>query len=147
LQQWLANGWLKKHPATRQEILGLLSIVDRDIAECQNTGLSADWRLNIAYNAALQAATAALRASGFRTGKDSGSSHYYTVHSLAYTIGEEPALVNDLEAFRQKRNVIEYDRAGAASDAEAKQAVELAMRIRRDVVEWLRNNHPSLLQK
>lgn len=42
--------------------------MDRDLADSEAEGLSPDWRMNIAYNAALQAATAALAAAGERIG-------------------------------------------------------------------------------
>jgi hypothetical protein len=45
-----------------QEIADLLAIVDRDLHNSQVDDLSPDWQLNIAYNAALQAAKAALAA-------------------------------------------------------------------------------------
>ena len=41
-----------------QEIRDLLAVVERDLRDSAARGLSADWRMNIAYNAALQAATA-----------------------------------------------------------------------------------------
>jgi len=41
-------------------------VVERDLADSAAEGLSADWRMSIAYNAALQAATAALAAPGYR---------------------------------------------------------------------------------
>jgi len=66
LSDWLANGWLTRHESSQQEIADLLGVVQRDLADSQTPGLSADWRLNIAYNAALQAATAALTAEGYR---------------------------------------------------------------------------------
>ena len=60
LQDWERNGWLTAHRTSREEIHALLDVVDRDLADSAAEGLSADWRMNIAYNAALQAATAAL---------------------------------------------------------------------------------------
>ena len=66
LPDWQRNGWLVEHRATRQEVRDLFGIVDRDLEDCRTEGLSPDWRLNIAYNAALQVATAALCASGYR---------------------------------------------------------------------------------
>ena len=60
LKDWLKNGWLVEHKTSPQEITDLLGVMDRDLADCETPGLSPDWRLNIAYNAALQAATAAL---------------------------------------------------------------------------------------
>ena len=146
LQSWLESGWLKKHQATRKEIADLLALADRDLKECLRAGLGADWQLSIAYNAALQAAAAALVAEGFRT---SGGTphHHYTIQSLAYTIGADASRVRVFDEIRRKRNTAEYDRAGFISDAEAQQAVGFAARLRDDVVQWLREKHPILLQK
>jgi len=47
-----------------------LRLAERDLRECQAAGLSPDWRLAIAYNAALQSATAALAAAGYRAARD-----------------------------------------------------------------------------
>lgn len=58
LQNWLNNGWLTEHRTSSQEIAALLSVADRDLSDCRTSGLSSDWKLNIAYNAALQTATA-----------------------------------------------------------------------------------------
>jgi len=60
LKNWLNNGWLTEHRTSTQEITSLLAVADRDLADCRTSGLSSDWQLNIAYNAALQAATAGL---------------------------------------------------------------------------------------
>ena len=84
LHKWLGNGWVVTHQASPQEIVDLLAVADRDLKDSSTPGLSSDWRLNIAYNAALQAAIAALAASGYRAARE--SHHYYTIQSLAYTI-------------------------------------------------------------
>ncbi|RPI70962.1 MAG: hypothetical protein EHM38_04765, partial [Geobacteraceae bacterium] len=70
LKNWLDNGWLIEHATNSQEISDLLQVADRDLKDCETRGLSADWQLGIAYNAALQTATAALAACGFRSGRD-----------------------------------------------------------------------------
>jgi hypothetical protein len=62
LQDWLRNGWLTEHESSREEIADLSSVVDRDLRDCQSRGLSTDWQLSIAYNAALQVGVAALAA-------------------------------------------------------------------------------------
>lgn len=64
LLDWLANGWVTLHQTSRQEIGDLLNAADRDLADVEITGLSADWRLNIAHNAVILSATAALAAAG-----------------------------------------------------------------------------------
>ena len=33
LQQWAANGWLRPHQTTQQQISDLLAIVERDLAD------------------------------------------------------------------------------------------------------------------
>jgi hypothetical protein len=112
--------------------------------DSQTPGLSSDWRLNIAYNAALQTATAALAACGYRAARD--AHHYRIIQSLAYTIGASPGLVAQFDQFRKKRNIGAYDRAGATSDQEASEMILLAQRLRNEIEDWLRINHPSLLE-
>ena len=64
LEEWLKFGWLKEHAASREELADLLAVVDRDLRACDTPQLHNDWRFNIAYNAALQLATAALAIAG-----------------------------------------------------------------------------------
>ena len=100
LGEWLRNSWLVEHKTSPQEIAGLLAIVERDLANAKVAGLSDDWRFNIAYNAALQAATAALAASGFRAARE--QHHYRTIQSLAPTIGWQSGNLDQLDRFRKK---------------------------------------------
>jgi len=143
-RDWLGNGWLVKHQTSGEEIRGLLGVVDRDLADCEASGLSPDWRLNIAYNAALQTATAALAASGYRAARE--SHHYRVIQSLAYTIGANHQLITQLDQFRKKRNLAGYELAGMVSEQEAKEMVALAKTLRANVKDWLRQNHPDLLK-
>ncbi len=145
LQDWQKNGWLEKYEANAQEILNLLDLVDRDLRECQVPGLSTDWRLNIAYNAALQAATAALAASGFRASRE--NKHYRVIQSLAYTIKADSNIIVELDQFRKKRNIDSYQVSGSVSMLEAKEMFFLANELRLKVEEWLRFEYPELLQK
>ena len=143
LQRWLLNEWLTPHKTSRQEISDLFAVADRDLSDCQSPGLSPDWKLNIAYNAALQTATAALAAAGYRAVRE--AHHYRIIQSLAYTIGAPAGLVAQVDQFRKKRNSGEYERAGMTSDQEAKEMFLLATKIRSDVEVWLRKAHPELL--
>jgi uncharacterized protein (UPF0332 family) len=143
LQDWLKSRWLIKHQTSRQEISDLLSMADRDLAQCRTPHLSPDWQLNIAYNAALQAATAALAAAGYRAAR--GAHHYRVIQSLAHTIEADPGLIIQLDKFRKKRNITEYEQAGAVSEQEAKEMFTLAKNLRDKAEKWLRSNHPELL--
>jgi len=142
LRNWLSNGWLIEHRTSAEEIADLLEVSSRDISDCQVAGLSADWRLNIAYNAALQAATAALAASGYRASRD--SHHYRVIQSLTYTVGVKADLIKQFDSFRKKRNIGGYERAGMVSEQEAKEMLSLAEDIFDMVKEWLGENHPEL---
>ena len=53
LTDWLRKGWLVEHKTSVHEIADLLALVSRDLAASRIAALDADWRLNIAYNAAL----------------------------------------------------------------------------------------------
>jgi len=143
LQDWLKSRWLIEHQTSRQEIADLLGMADRDLVQCRTPHLSPDWQLNIAYNAALQAATAALAASGYRAARD--SHHYRVIQSLAYTIKADERLITQLDKFRKKRNISDYERAGAVSEQEAKEMFALAENLRNEVEKWLRSNYPELL--
>ena len=143
LKNWLDNGWLIKHATNSQEISDLLQVADRDLKDCETRGLSADWQLGIAYNAALQTATTALAACGFRSGRD--AHHHRVIQSLRYTIGADPSLVNQFDQYRKKRNIGGYDMAGMISQNEADGMKTLAKQLRKEVEEWLRRNHPKLM--
>jgi hypothetical protein len=110
LRDWQKNSWLVAHETSPEEIAALLAIVERDLANAGLAGLAEDWKLNIAYNAALQAATAALAAAGYRAARE--QHHFRTIQSLALTICWPAAKVARLDRFRQKRNIGGYETAG-----------------------------------
>jgi hypothetical protein len=143
LKDWSTNGWLVEHKTSPAEIAELLEIAHRDLTDCRIEGLSADWKLNIAYNAALQATTAALAACGYRASRY--AHHYRIIQSLVLTIGADPSLVQKLDAFRKKRNISGYDRVGMVSDQEATEMISLAERIEEDIISWLKSFHPEFL--
>ena len=145
LQNWEKNRWLVKHKPSIGEISQLLGIADRDLKDCQAEDLSADWKLNIAYNAALQAATTALLASGYRASRE--MHHYRVIGSLEFTIGLGKDIIHKLDKFRKKRNISDYEIAGAVSDGEAKEMIRLAKDLTRQVETWIKKAHPGLWGK
>lgn len=145
LQSWSRNGWLVEHKSSLAEIKDLLALVERDLADCRVQDLSADWKLNIAYNAALQAATAALAVCGYRASRE--SHHYRVIQSLALTIEADETLVRRFDMFRRKRNIGGYERVGTVSDQEADEMIALAEHIKQELINWLRTHHLALLHK
>lgn len=145
LRNWLQNSWLVEHTTTPDEIGNLLAISDRDLAACQVKGLPPDWRFAIAYNAALQAATAALAAAGYRASRE--NHHYRVIQSLEFTTAPGAGFIATFDGFRKKRNLSSYDLAGAVSDKEADEMFRLAARLRMDVQRWIQQTRPDLLTR
>jgi hypothetical protein len=144
LEDWAANGWLRKHKSSRREISDLLAISRRDITDARAGGISPDWRFGIAYNAALKLCTILLYAAGYRPMQN--LAHYRTLQSLPLILGKDRAEdANYLETCRTKRNTVEYDYAGAATNADADELIEFAEQLEKDVIEWLRSNNPNYL--
>jgi len=143
LQDWLKYGWLKEHKTSRHEIADLFAVADRDLKACQTPDLVPDWRFNIAYNAALQLATAALAAAGYEA--ERGNHHYRVIQSLEFTLALPAATIRKFDVFRKKRNVTDYERADTISETEAEEIRDLAQSLRSDVEAWIRGNHPRLM--
>ncbi|TWT44524.1 hypothetical protein RAS1_09390 [Phycisphaerae bacterium RAS1] len=142
MQNWLKSGWLKQHQSSRQEIAELFGLADRDLDACQTTDLVTDWRFNIAYNAALQLATAALAAAGYQAARM--AHHFRVISSLELTLGWDKPTVELMNDFREKRNEADYERAGAISEADANEMLTLAQRLRTEVEAWIAQHYPHL---
>lgn len=143
LSIYLRNGWIRAHETSAQEIGNLLAIVQRDVQQSQTTGLGPEWRFDIAYNAALQCATAALAASGYQAERQ--NKHMRTIETLAFTILLESKDVVLLDRCRRKRHVAVYEQVGAVSDQEADEMVTLAQRLQKQLEAWLQERHSQLL--
>lgn len=143
LKQWQSNGWLKPHKTSAGEIGNLLAIVKRDLHDALETGISADWRFGIAYNAALKLCTILLCAEGYKPEKT--LAHYRTLQALPLISGEKrKADAEYLDTCRAKRNIVEYDSAGGATEANAAELVEFAKNLEKDVLCWLKKEHSDL---
>jgi hypothetical protein len=142
LEDWQKNGWIQQHQTSRQEIVDLFLVADRDLVACQTPELISDWRFNIAYNAALQLATAALAAAGYRA--EHSNHHYRVIQSLELTVGSDAATIRTLDAFRKKRNISDYERADTISELEADEVRKLAEKLRKKVLAWIAAEHADL---
>lgn len=144
LQQWANNGWLKAHQTSPKEIQDLLKIVERDLADAVVGDISADWRFGIAYNAALKLCTILIYVSGYRPEK--ALQHYRTLQALPLILGANRRADADyLDACRIKRNTVEYDYAGGATQKDADELIAFTRELRVDVRTWLQENHIELL--
>lgn len=143
LKQWESNAWLRPEPTSKKEIANLLAIVDRDLKDATGS-VSPDWQFGIAYNAALKLCTILLRVEEYRPAH--GLQHYRTLMAMPLILGKERQEdANYLDSCRKKRNVVEYDYVGGASEKDAKELLQFAEELRSEVLAWLKENHPELL--
>lgn len=144
LEQWASNGWLRPHKTSQEEIGNLLAIVKRDMQDAKKDAISADWRFGIAYNAALKLCTVLLYAEGYRPEKS--LAHYRTLQALPLILRtQRKDAAAYLDACRAKRNTVEYDFVGGATDADADELMEFIEGLESDVLNWLRAQRPDLL--
>lgn len=143
LKQWADNGWLRSHRTSQEEINNLLSIVERDLLDAQRD-ISPDWCFSIAYNAALKLCSILLYAEGYRPSRE--SQHYRTLAALPEILGEaRQADAKYLDDCRKKRNIVEYDYVGGASESDANELIGFVKEFRDEVIAWLKKIHPELL--
>ncbi len=145
LEDWLNEGRLESHTTSREEIERLFAVFERDIADAQIENMSVDRRFVTAYSAALMMARAALAASGYRTSGE--GAHYLTIQSLAFTLRLDTGTIRKFNKFRQKRNISDYEMIGMVSEQEVAETIALAQELRDKVAEWLRKNHPELVEE
>jgi uncharacterized protein (UPF0332 family) len=143
LKQWADNGWLKPHQTSREEISNLLIIVERDLNDAQRD-ISTDWRFGIAYNAALKLCTILLYGEGYRPSRE--LQHYRTLAALPEILGEAKKADSEyLDDCRKKRNIVEYDYVGGASESDADELIGFVKEFKDDVITWLKKHHPELI--
>ena len=61
------------------------------------------------------------------------------------TLQLEERIIHRLDKMRRKRNISDYERTGLVSEKEVQEMVELAIQLRQQVQEWIRNSHPELI--
>ena len=143
LELYLNNRWIRRHETSSQEIAELFAIADRDIDQSQTPGLGPEWRFGIAYNAALQLATAALAAAGFQAERQ--NKHQRTIECLAFATGVDHDDVDLFDICRRKRHTNVYEQVGAISNHEADEMIAFAIRLRTQVLTWLGDHHLALI--
>lgn len=143
MRDWHKFGWLRPHATSFAELRNLLAIADRDIADAEAADLSVDWKFGIAYNAALKLCTMLLYDAGFMPEKN--LAHYRTLHSIQFTLGKKRKDDAEyLDVCRAKRNHVEYDYVGGASETDARELLDFARELREEVVRKLRPRYPQL---
>ena len=146
-ENWVKNSWLERLDSDAAEIVRLLGLADRRLEDYERAvvgKLSPDVQLTLAYDAIRSSATAALRAAGYRVVRG-GSEHYRTIEALEFSIDPQRKVVPTLDALRKKRNVGSYEDYGLVSQGEADRCGKMAIRLRKEIEEWIRKNHGDMI--
>ncbi|HUT73458.1 MAG TPA: hypothetical protein VM221_01330 [Armatimonadota bacterium] len=143
MQDLLAEGRLRRHETSADEVSALLQVSERDLADAVIAALSTDRRFATAYNGALALATMVLHAAGYRA---SGAGHHWvTLRALPLIMGEQfQAKADYFDQCRSKRNIADYDRVGEVADAQVAELVAETRTFQGEVLQWLRAIHPQL---
>ena len=123
----------------------LLSAVQRNIADAQLPGLSAENRFDAAYKAVMQCALSAMLAKGYRPSTSEPGHHQTMIQSLPLTLGVGNEVWVLLDAMRRQRNASDYTGAPITPDMVrdcVAQATALRTRLRAD----LALHHANLLR-
>lgn len=116
LEDWVNNGWLRRHETSQQEIADLLAIVDRDLVDARGN-ISPNWRFGIAYNGALRLCTILPHTSGYHPEKT--LQYYRAITAMPMILGAEREDDADyLDRCRRKRNIAEYDRTDVVTEGD-----------------------------
>lgn len=134
---------LERVAPERAGIARMLAAAERNLADAQLAGLSAENRFDAAYKAIMQSAMAALRANGYRTLTSQPGHHQTALQTLPLTIG----LANDrmilLDGLRKQRNLADYEGEPVTAQT-VTECLAQAKRLLADVRTWLAANKPGL---
>jgi hypothetical protein len=123
----------------------LLAAAQRNIADAQLAGLSAENRFDAAYKAIMQLAMVALQANGYRTLTSKPGHHQTAIQTLTTSVGVAPAQVVVLDALRKLRNLSDYS-GDLIPDAVAAECLASAQALLGHVLAWLKAKRPDLLR-
>jgi hypothetical protein len=143
LKKWSEHGWLRPHRTSKEEIINLLQMVNRDLKDAEQD-ISSDRKFGIAYSAALRLFTVLLYAEGYRAERI--QHHYRTIQALPLILGEKrKADAQYLDTCRTKRNIVEYDYMGSVTEDDAKELIEFSKELKKEVIDWLMAKHSELV--
>lgn len=109
-QDLIADGVVKPHKTSLNELKDLKTLIARDLADAAITALSDDRRFATAYNAALQISKMIVAIDGYKLARGQ-SAHFnaFETVKLAIPTPEILRLCDYFDTCRRKRNHIDYD--------------------------------------
>ena len=141
-QQLQTEGKVRPHVTSAQELFDLRAVVERDLEDAEIPNLSVDRRFATAYNAALQTSKMVAACAGFKV--IGLGAHQTAFQAMKVAIGPSVnTLMNYFDACRRKRNNVDYDMAGVATETETEELLKKAEEFRQLAEAWIAQNHPQ----
>lgn len=144
LENLLALQRLLSVTPDKAAVARLLRAAQRNLQDAGLEALSADNRFDAAYKTILQCAMLGLLANGYRTSTSQPGHHQTALQALPKSLGVAPERVVVLDTLRRKRNLNDYD-GEPVTDATLATCLEEAAALLRHTQDWLRQQHPELL--
>jgi hypothetical protein len=130
----------------KAQVAKLFAAAQRNLADAQLQGLSAENRFDAAYKTIMQLAMLALNANGYRTLTSKPGHHQTALQSLALTVGFAQPKIILLDALRKQRNLTDYS-GDLVADATVAECVLSAQELLTHVRAWLQTAWPDLIVK
>ncbi|HLM68675.1 MAG TPA: hypothetical protein VK358_14145 [Longimicrobium sp.] len=143
LQVMLDSRQIETVPAEDEEVLGMWAKAARSLHSSGVAGLDPDSVFTLAYQGALQAATAVVRAAGYRVRGD-GHHHHTFAAAAALDLGELSVAARDLNVIRQRRHEAIYDWEAVTRDRDLATLRSAAARLFADGRRWIQAQRPHL---
>jgi hypothetical protein len=142
LASWEAKGWLYSHRTSKNEVQGLLQLVEHDLLDARRD-LPAEWRFSISFSAALNLCKTILVASGYRA---DAHCHERTIQALPLVLGEKRQTAAEyLNSCLVKRNRSEPDQHDPITAVQANELTRFAEELQAHVKKWLQDHYPVLV--
>lgn len=146
LQNLAKIGLLVEHDTDKRQVGKLMEAAERFVEDARQETISLETRLDAAYKAAMQLATLALWANGYRPATNMPGHHQTTIQSLVHTIDLDNDHMLLLDTFRVKRNAIDY--TGEVVDpGSVITCIEATVYLQGCLQNWLSEKRPDLLDQ
>lgn len=145
LDNMLGRG-LERAAADKGEISRYLAKIRRRIDDAAKSAISLDSRFDIAFEALLLIALAALRVNGYRTTSEAGHQRL-AIQLLPKSIGIEPVEIRTLDEYRKKRSIGLYEADFDPSTEEVKAVTQSVQSLLGKLEAWIRKHRPELSEQ
>ena len=142
----LVGRGLEKAGTDKAEISRYLAKIRRKLEDSKKRSISLDSRFDIAFEALLQIALAALRANGYRTTTDAGHQQL-AIQLLPKSLGIEPGEIRALDEYRKKRSIGLFEADFDPSESEVKAVIGSVERLLEKLTSHIRTARPELSER